>query len=435
VHAAYLNQGINLIVTVLMVPLLLRHLTLPEYVLWTLFTTIGAVTLQFESAIQNASTRRLATSFVRGNSQEIIATISAVKVAYRKLAFVVACPIGVGGLYYLSYISGGITGPNITWAWLVFVGTYAVNYWFGVNNSILLGAGNVVSFNAVTSVTRVINIVSTYAMFRLGLTVLGICFSFSLSVAVGSATMRRLAARAVSSVIAGSRRSDSAEPDFRNAVSIPRYVLYTMSSFALYRGLFLIVATVFPKTLVGAYGLTLQAVTLIAGIALVPLQVWLNDLVRAIVSGNKRAMTEELRASVIAVNLIFVTGLLLFGLTGNWLLAVVSSKVQLVTWELRVLVFAAFLVEVNIFVLVNFLVTMRCKKFLVICLGSAALSMICEVIVARIAGASIVAMVAVPLIVQSCICLPRLFILVSRELATKPLMLLGQVCGRKVVEA
>ena len=58
--AAYVFHAVNMAVSILLVPLFLRHLDPSEYALWLIFTAFGGVTLQLQNAIQNVSVKEIA---------------------------------------------------------------------------------------------------------------------------------------------------------------------------------------------------------------------------------------------------------------------------------------------------------------------------------------------------------------------------------------
>src|SRR5437660_7747916 len=104
-RAAYLNQTINLAVAVLLVPLLVRYLDASEYILWSIFTTFGGITLQLESAIQTVSVREIAREYHSGNVATLQAAIRKAKVAYTTLSGSGLVRLFALGLLYLHYVA------------------------------------------------------------------------------------------------------------------------------------------------------------------------------------------------------------------------------------------------------------------------------------------------------------------------------------------
>lgn len=427
-HAAYLNQTINLVVSILLVPVLLRYLDVNDYILWSIFTTLGAITLQFESAIQNASIRDIARELHSENRAALSAAIRRAKVAYRTLAGVVLVPVGMAGLLYLDYVASVSLGRQVNTEWMLFVAAYAVNYFFGTNNTILLGLGHVERFNNTTSLTRVLNFLLTYLLLRSGLSIMGVCVSFGCSVAVGCTMMATSARRLLREYerrapawasTDGSRRVD--------ALNIVKYVLYSTASFALYRGGLLVATRVLPKPALADYSLLLQAYGILSILALVPLQVWLRRLTSAIASGNRAAIRRELAVSMVVANAIFIAGSATLAWLGNPLLAMIGSKVTLSSDGNVVLLGFAFLIELNIAVLVNFLVTANNYGFLRTYLTTSIAGIICMIALPIALPGSVIALVAAPLGLQGLVCLPLLWRRACKGLDVSPSSLLSEL--------
>lgn len=427
-HAAYLNQTINLMVSILLVPVLLRYLDVNDYILWSIFTTLGAITLQFESAIQNASIRDIAREFHSENRAALSAAIRRTRLAYRTLAGVVFLPVGAAGLLYLDRVASVSLGKHAYTEWMLFVAAYTTNYLFGANNSILLGMGRVERFNNTTSLTRVLNFLLTYLLLRSGLSIMGVCVSFGCSVAAGCTMMATAARRLLRECEAhGPDWAVDGPPQRVDVSNIVRYVLYSTASFALYRGGLLVATRVLPKAVVADYSLLLQAYGILSLLALVPLQVWLRRLTSAIASGNRAAIRRELAVSIVAANAIFIAGSAALVWLGNPLLAMIGSKVTLSSDGNVVLLGFAFLIELNIAVLVNFLVTANNYGFLRTYLTTSIAGIVCMIALPIALPGSVIALVAVPLGLQGLVCLPLIWRRACKGLDVTPSSLLSEL--------
>ena len=430
-RAAYQYQVINLLVAIMMVPLLLRYLDVNEYILWSIFTTLGGITLQFESAIQMISVREIAREYYAGNAITLQAAVRKAKTAYMALSASVLVPALALGLLYLHYVAGEKLANEGSIEWLLFISTYALNYYFGTNNSIQLGMGHVAKQNNINSLTRTFNFVCTYILLKAGFSIMGICLSFLLSVLVGCLINLRAARKSLENYYV--LQENGVRPDAKfehyNSSNIVKYTFYLLSSFALYKGCFLIATAVIPQNDIAAYGLTLQAIAIISALALVPVQVWLHRLVSAISSGNQQEILRQLAVTMLAVNTIFFAGSVLLALFGNMLLVFIGSKVMLTGNINLLLIFLAFFVELNIFLLVNFLVTVGNYKFVKVYVTTSLFGIGLVVILAWTFRINVVTLIAVPLGLQVFLCLPLIFRRTCRELAITPLIFLSQLCS------
>jgi len=422
VRAAYFNQAINLLVSILMVPLLLKFLGLGEYILWAIFTTFGGITLQIESSIQALSVREIAKQYQAGNQEGMRYAIKRARRAYRMLSLGVLIPFTTLGLVYLSYVADHKISQHWKFEWLIFAATYALNYYFGVNSSVLLALGKVSALNHVQALTRLANFLITFALLWEGLSVMGVCLSFAISVLASCA----LIAYTARSALLDHRSSPLIATPIQNstnhahAYDIARHTLFTFAAFALYKGSVLVAASFFTKEAVGAYSLTLQAFTMLTTLALVPIQVWLSRLVNAILMDNTVGLTRELARTIVFTNLMFVAGTAVLLLLGNQLLALIGSSVTLPQPGALLLVGGAFLIEMNLLVLINLLVTKRRYDFVRIYLACAATGAGLMIIGLLLARDLFMSMVFLPMAVQLAFCLPKVLKLVCEELKTTP---------------
>jgi hypothetical protein len=403
-------------------------LSLGEYVLWAIFTTFGGITLQVESSIQILSVREIAKQYHASDGAGLNRAVRRARKAYVMLAAGVLVPFSICGFLYLTYPANGKVAIHWSLEWLVFVVAYAINYFFGANNSILLALGRVDVFNYVNSLTRSMNFVGSLLLLRAGLSVMGVCVSFALSVVVGC-TLIAIAARkalrgaehAASNLESGDSQSSSV------AANLARYTLFTFFSFALYKGGVLVAASEFPKDVAGSYSLTLQALTMLSALALVPIQIWLARFVQAIVTDNRAAVIHELARTFRYANMVFIAGTAALVLFGDALLGHIGTRVTLPPRIDLVIVAAAFMVEINLFILINFLVTKQRYEFVriyVTCVTVALLLAFCGVWLSQ---NLILSLVVVPGTIQVAVCLPLIVKRVCAELKITPAAFITQL--------
>ena len=185
--AAYFYQFVSLMIGVLMVPTLLRYLDHGQFLLWAIFTTLGGLTLQIESSVQIVAVRRIARDVYAGIS--LTPSLKMVHQAYMKLAALTIGPLAVAGFLYLSYFAAPRLSANFSIEWIIFVTAFGVNYWFGINNAVLLATDHVSSYCYISSFTRLLYFVGTLWSLSCGFGILGICICFASSVVVNCSLM------------------------------------------------------------------------------------------------------------------------------------------------------------------------------------------------------------------------------------------------------
>ena len=426
-RAAYLNQAINLVVAILMVPMLLRYLGLSEYILWAIFTTFGGYTLQIESSIQIISVRDIAKQYHANDVAGVQRAVRRARKAYSMLAVGVLVPFLLTGFLYLKYQANRTIGDRWVLEWFVFVASYGVNYFFGANNSILLALARVDIYNYVNSLTRALYFTVSLLMLRAGFSVMGICISSAMAVAVGCTLIAITARRLMRETMSAGTDSDSGNirVDGAAAPDLVRYTLFTFFSFALYKGGVLVAASLFPKNEVGAYSLALQALTMLSALSLVPIQIWLARFVRAIVTDDRAQVIRELARTFLYANLVFVSGTITFAMFGDALLRYIGAHVTFPGAVDLLIMASAFLVEINLFILINLLVTKRRYEFVRVYVFCVAVGLSLAFCALWLTKNLIFSLIIVPGTVQALVCLPRVVKRVSAELESTPTALIA----------
>ena len=385
--SAYMFHAVNMIVAIVLVPLLLHHLSPSEYALWLIFLAFGGLTIHLQNAIQNSSVKEIARGLHLG--EEPVESLQRMRSAYAGLVVFVMFPFLIVGLIYLHINNYG----NYFIEWCIFALTYAVIYWFAPNYSVLLGTDRVSTSNRINTLTRFLYLVFAAGLLAQGFSVLAVCLSFALSTLV-SAAFSTYATR------------NDTYPQWKWSLSLnlKPYAIFAVCAYALYNGSFLVAAAKFPRDVIASYGLGLQIGLLLVTLSLAPLQVWLARLVRAISSGDEK---KELLRNLVVINLIFLSGAIFLLIFGNELLLLVGSRIALP--QHLELILGAFAVELNIAVLVNYLMARGDYGFVRIYVPISICALLLGIMTVIVSG-NLYAFIVVPLCIQILFCLPRMFL-------------------------
>jgi len=391
---AYVFHAVSIAVSILLIPLFLHHLDSSQYALWLVFTVFGGMTLHLQNAIQNASVKEISRGVhLHG---DLVQAIQRMRSAYAGLTLFVAFPFFGLGLIYLNLTGYGI----YTLEWCIFIMSYVLVYAFAPNFSLLLGSDRVAKCNYINTLTRMLYLLAAFYFLEHGFSVLGICISFAISSLLGVA---------LSSI---ATRKDI-NPAWKWSIN-PNFIGYgffALAAFYLYSGSILVAATRFPLETIAAYGLGIQISILLVALSLAPLQVWLARLVRTIGSGSEK---KELQRSLIAINCVYISGSVLLFVFGGDLLVLVGSSIPLLD---RIdLVLLAFAVELNIAILINFLMSKGnyqfVKPYVLISVAGFAAGIVAVYITNNIYG-----FVVAPLCFQSILSLPWMARIIFAELS------------------
>jgi len=142
-------------------------------------------------------------------------------------------------------------------------------------------------------------------------------------------------------------------------------------------------------------------------------------------------MLHELAVSLLAADTVFIAGAVLLVLFGNTLLALVGSRVILADNMLLVLLCVAFLVELNILLLVHFLATVGNYKFAEIYVATSLSGIGLAIFLIWGSKMSLLVLIAIPLGFQAILCLPLILRITCFELGITPMMFLSQL-GRLI---
>jgi len=424
--AAYVFQAINLLVSILIVPILLHYLDANQYVIWTVFTIFGAASLQAQNAIQPVSIREVSRAFNGRDPTALTVALKNARLAYGGLALFMLSIVTPGGLVYVLEITRRDARSEVALGWLIFSLSYCLNYAFATNTTVLMGMQGVERQNNINSLTRVLYFGMTLAFLSLGYSIFGMSVSFALAVLVGIFLSARSARRWLRELLRPSSTQPSLNdsPALNHLPFIGKYAIYTVSSFLIYNGMLLLAALHFPRPPVASYGLSLQAGTLLVAFAQAPLQVWLVDFVRASIKDDSQEVISQLARSILGCNAIYLVGALAFDFFGETLLHRIASRVALPPSMTLVGASIAFLIELNIALFANVLSIRRNYRFASVYGVSAAGAILCATAGIYWSNSIFLALLCVPMAFQALVCLP----LMLRELAqdlnmTSPILL------------
>ncbi len=421
--AALLFQLVSLLASVAMVPLLLGFLGAQEYLLWAVFTTIGGLTLQLESAIQTLMVRRVAPHFASGDTAGLLLEDGKSRRAFRTLSlFVVVVVLPVGFFYMQQVAAAPGSAFGWQWAWAAFCLGYGINYLFGPNNVLMMGTARTDRFYRIGTFSRLLNIGLSFAALRAGLGLVGVSVSFLLSVVVNvfaialvAARVRRGTASAEDTAGAGTPVLPGRAPAFAEGTGLARYTVFTLAAYLLYRGAFLLVVGMLDASDAAAYGLALQAFAILGSVAIIPLHVRLHVLATALHERDSRTEILELvRATGFAI-LAMLAGLCGVALIGPPVLALIGSEVGLPPLATLALMATAFLVEALILVVANLLILRRDLGFVTAYVLLAVAGLGAGVMLLAGGVPVGIALLAVPLFIQAGMSLPLMLVRLARQ--------------------
>lgn len=402
-RAAYLFHLTNLLVSILMVPLLLGGLSVADYAIWLAFVAFGNATIQVQNAVQTVVIKDIARAYHAGSAVQFHAARRRTFIAYLVLAVMVLGPMMIAGLGYFRSIGAAADLSRINLAWVIFALAYTLVYVCAPFSALLIGTDRVEVQNNINTFTRIIQLAGVAGAMSAGVGILGLCVAFGIATSTGS-ILSGFAARgtrvATGDVIAVDE-ADTAAP----RSGILRYILFAGAAYCLYNGMYLVAAAQLPRDRAASYGLVIQIATLLTAIAIAPFNVWLTRLTRAVATNDHQAIAMEVARTFLVANLVFVMGFVGLMLFGTPLLHLIGAAMRLPDVPHLVLIGAAFMIEVNILVLVNYLMVRGDYRFVGPYVIGVGVGIMLSILTLRVTG-QIYSLIAVPALVQGCVALP-----------------------------
>ena len=398
--AAYLYHIVNFVLSIGLLVLLLSKLPVSDYAYWIAFSTIGGFGLQLQNAIQNVVVREIS---LEHEGPGVGASWYRARRLYRRLTALVGGPLFVGGGIYLWSIGARAA---VLAAWAIQVMSYALVYWFGPRNALLLGTEKLNVNSNLSTVARLVYVFAAILLVTSGFGLFGMVLAFAASSVVSVALAHRSTMRF---------RIAAADTAF-NPGSVTRFALFSLSSFALYNGGVLAGFHIATARDMAGYGLAIQVATLLTAIATVPTQAWLGRLSATIVARDGVGGRKQIRRSMAAGNFLFISGFVGFLWLGPVILTLIGGRVDLPAWPTMILISAAYLVELNILLLSLFLLSFRQYRFTTIYFSLASAGLAGGIAMALFQG-GLNWLIALPLVIQSVITLPIIRWLLARSLA------------------
>lgn len=334
----------------LLFPLILRLMPSETVGIWTIFMTVTAFANLLDFGFGPSFTRNVTYVFsgvknLKTAGFEIVETrqevdygllkgvISAMQWFYSRIAIVLFLFLVTVGTYYIHTLLGGFSGSKqevyIAWILLCTISTY--NLFTLYYDSLLLGVGLVKRSKQIVIVGQMayLTVAAGLLIAKQGLIAL-VCAQ-----AISVIVIRFLSHR---SFFTGQLRKKLAEVTARkkeevlqaitpNAVKIG---LTTFGGFLVQRSSIVIGSLYLPLNEIASYGITMQLIAVIAGLAGIYTATYLPKISQLRVSQNNQAIKELYIKGQFALFYSFLAGGLGLFLLGNWGMQFIGSKTQLI---------------------------------------------------------------------------------------------------------
>lgn len=350
----------------LMLPFLVTRLSQAEVGVWYVFVTMQGLALLADFGFQPTVARAFAAAF--GGAQEVLKTglaqenaggpnyllvrhiLKAARWLYMGLAITVAAVLLSAGTFYVSHVAAGEVANlhTIQTAWIIFSVGSALNLYLVWVSPMMLGSGRVTQNYLFLIVGRgsfaVIGIVVLIA----GGGLLGLAFANLISNVIARLfaawLMRPLTPHLRGPALAASEVRAVLTRLWPNA---GRMGLVAVSGFMITRANVLILSALAGLTVAASYAISLQLLTALAMVAMLPTQITLPQIVDLRLRRAMATLRQLLLGRFVFFVVVYVAGALVIVFVGQIGFSLIGSKVHLLPQALLALLALVVMLEMN----------------------------------------------------------------------------------------
>ncbi|MDR2475038.1 MAG: hypothetical protein LBD45_04190 [Bacteroidales bacterium] len=362
--ATFLQIGASL----LLFPFILRTLPPETIAVWAIFAAITAFVYLLDFGFNTSFTRNV--SYVFSGAKQLKSTgfyvveasnadvdysllkglIGVMRFFYSRMAIVLFALLATAGTGYvyslLSEYSGNHSEVYLSWIILCLINSYS--FYTLYYDSLLLGKGLVKRTKQIAIVGQLIYLIAAIAFIMLGLGLVAIVSAQALSVIV----KRILAYRSfyaaeirnnLGNAVKKSQR-DILKAIYPNAL---KSGLTSVGAFFVQKSAIIIGSLYLSLDVIASYGITVQIVGIIAGIAMVYFSTYLPKLVQYRIQNNNDEIKRiYLKSSLFSFSIYIAGGIGLL-VSGDWTLNLIGSKTPLLNTSLVAIILLIQLLESN----------------------------------------------------------------------------------------
>ena len=409
---SYLYQIVNLLASIILIAVLLRYLTNEAFLQWSLFTTIGGLFIQCESALSTVCIRYLVSIHYEKTEYSYLSAVNKCKKWYKMFSMIVFLCLLIGGLIYFNYVQINGLSHHFIIDWVVFCVSFLVTFNYAYNCCILISREKYFTYSIINVFSRIINVSCTCILLVYGLGVTGLCISFIISSIIGSLGMK-LSGNGI--IIPEFREVKYEYESSNHKYKLDIYHVlwncsFTFVSYSLFRvGLLIDVGHKLNHSTQASYSLGLQIQTLILALATVPISMLVSPLQRAVIDANPNRICYEMSRLAVYANSVFIIALTIIIIIGPILDYMLNAKTALPhSFDLLILGFA-FLIELNIKILANVAMASLRYEFTIMYIISAFIGLLLAILLWSEGTNIYIAFGLIPALIQMTVAYPLIY--------------------------
>ena len=376
----YLSPLLNVGISIVLLPLILRIFSASDIGLWFVFTTLTSFSQLIEFGFQPTITRNVSyvysgcstlieEGFVSSsdsksdiNSELLISLFLDAKKIYKRITFISFIFLVVIGSFYIhSLLRPGQEVLSTLTAWVFFSLGYVINFYYGYLNGFLAGRGDMIQANKSIVFARTVFILLGVGFTSLGLGLLGLGFASLISAIFG----RTLALRYFKSDKLSAHLLMNAEPkkDFDTVSTLWhnswRMGVVQIGGFLILRMNVLIASSLLGIDRAASYSMVVTLLTVLLSLACVASQIQIPYISSLQIKKNLQTIVPAVGETLIISIAVFVMGLLVVIFLGDNILLLIGSKVPMLPRHLLIFFGIIVLLELIHTIFATYLTTLN----------------------------------------------------------------------------
>lgn len=379
----YISSIVNVGSSLILLPFVLHFLTTKEVGIWFVFITIVGASQLIEIGFQSTLTRNIAYIYegmqflskigmpeIKGKKQInyrlLGELISSAKLIYLMFAGIGALLLFMVGYFYVpKLLEYSIDFQKYQFIWFLFAIGGILNIHNGMIIGILYGKGDFIIVSKINVVSKIILIITGICglYFNYGLISIGV------SNIIGSLVSKFLLSKILGKKILFSKINFSNLEKEINLLKILSVNAFKISivqigGFLIQRANIIIVTSFMGPSDSSSYSLTISLLLTLSGISMAICQIQLPKISRLQIYSNKKSLAIKYGELIFISTFIYITGCIFIYFFGNYLLAIIGSKVNLLDNLYLIILMAIFLLEMNHSLAGSYLTTLNKIPFL-----------------------------------------------------------------------
>lgn len=417
----YLATFLKIASSALLLPVILKMMPSELVGIWSVFITITAFAGLLDFGFNPSFTRNVTYVFsgvreLKASSFEPVTTenetvdyslinglIRAMRWFYLRISIILFLLLGTIGTWYVYSLmktySGNQTEVYLAWIMLCLISTY--NLFTQYYDSLLQGRGLIKKSKQIIIIGQIFYLGTASVLVMAGYGLIAIISAQAVSVIIIRVLSHKVfftndIQQKLKNATSHSR-TEVLKAIYPNAVKIG---LTSLGGFFLQRSAILIGAIYLPLSEIASYGITMQLISVIAGLATIYTTTYLPEIVKMRVVQNIQGIKKVYLNGQVILLLTYLAGGLTLLFFGERSLNLIGSKTHLISWELVLIALIISLFETNHSVAGGILLTKNEVPFFKAALFSGILTIIILFCVLQFTNTGIWALIIAPGIAQ-----------------------------------